>query len=120
MRNAAAASRFAHGIVGFPVGIVYSLCDTSVHVCYNLLELGICCLGCVWPLLLQGFLGPCTNIGDLFLFLMSCLLCSCVCHPDRVDTSCVRLLVDLRTPTLASCDACRPLLDLFHFPALQN
>ena len=110
----------ARGIRGFPVGIVYSLGDTFMHVCYNLLELGICCLGSVWPILLQGFLGPCANIVDLFIFLMSSLLCSCVCHPGRGDTSCVMLLVNLRTPTLASCDACRLLLDLFHLPALQD
>jgi hypothetical protein len=28
--------------------------------------------------------------------------------------------VNLRTPTLASCDACRLFLDLFHLPALQD
>ena len=108
------------GSVGFLVGIVYFLDDKSAHVCCNLLELGIFRVGGVWPLLLQGFLCLCANIGHLFLFLMSDLLRSCVCHPDRGDTSCVGLLVDLRIPTLASCDACRLLLNLSHLPALQG
>ena len=95
----------SRGIVGFLVGIVYFLDNTSAHVCYNLLEIGIFRPGCVWPLLLQGFLCPCTNIGRLFLLsdnlLVSDLLRSYVCNPGRGDTSCGRLL-----------------LDLSHFPAL--